>query len=83
MNTTHIEVVLLDWPKLPPEFLALSSNWTFLTSRFYCIAQTDIQRELTTGELETFEEIKEQDRIIDFCSRIVGMDSKLKRVDTY
>jgi len=39
--------------------------------RFYRIAQADIAGALTIELLEFFEQLKEQNRITDFCSRVV------------
>jgi hypothetical protein len=68
---THVEVVLLTWQKLPDELLSLSADWTLLECRFYRIAQADIEGELTLELLGFFERLKEENRITDFCSRVV------------
>ncbi len=67
----HVEVVLLSWQQLPDELLSLSANWMFLESRFYRIAQVDMAGVLTIEMLEFLEQLKEQHRIADFCSRVV------------
>ena len=68
---TFVEVVLLRWQKLPDEFLSLSANWTFTESRFYKIAQADMVNALTVEMLGLFEQLKKQNHITDFCSRVV------------
>jgi hypothetical protein len=68
---THVEVVLLNWQQLPLELLSLSSDWMFTDSRFYRIAQADIAGELTIDLLGLFEQLKEEHRIADSCSRVV------------
>ena len=70
---THVEVVLLTWQKLPNELLSLSSDWMFTDSRFYRIAQADIMGELTIDLLGLFEQLKDEHRIADSCSRVVVM----------
>jgi hypothetical protein len=67
----HVEVVLLSWQQLPDELLSLSANWIFLESRFYRIAQVDMAGVLTIEMLEFLEQLKEQHRIADVCSRVV------------
>lgn len=68
---TYVEVVLLSWQKLPDELLSLSANWLVLESRFYRIAQADIVSALTVEVLGLFEQLKGQNSITDFCSRVV------------
>jgi hypothetical protein len=68
---TYVEVVLLAWQELPEELLSLSTNWIFIDGRFYRIAQADIVGALTIELLGFFEQLKEENRIIDFCSRVV------------
>ena len=68
---THVEVVLLTWQQLPTELLSLSSDWMFTDSRFYRIAQADIAGELTIDLLGLFEQLKNEHRIADSCSRVV------------
>jgi hypothetical protein len=68
---TYVEVILLNWQKLPDELLSLSANWLFLESRFYRIAQADIVSALTVEVLGLFEQLKGQNSITDFCSRVV------------
>ena len=68
---THVEVVLLTWQHLPVELLSLSSDWMFTDSRFYRIAQADIAGELTIDLLGLFEQLKDEHRIADSCSRVV------------
>lgn len=72
---THVEVVLLSWQQLPDELLALSADWIVTESRFYRIAQADI----ATGTggfgiqlIRYFETLKTENRICDFCSRLVA-----------
>lgn len=68
---THVEVVLLTWQQLPVELLSLSGDWMFTDSRFYRIAQADIAGELTIDLLGLFEQLKDEHRIADSCSRVV------------
>jgi hypothetical protein len=68
---THVEVVLLTWQQLPVELLSLSSDWMFTDSRFYRIAQADIAGVLTIDLLGLFEQLKDEHRIADSCSRVV------------
>lgn len=68
---TYVEVVLLAWQELPEELLSLSVDWTVIECRFYRIAQADIVGALTIELLGFFEQLKEENRIIDFCSRVV------------
>jgi hypothetical protein len=68
---THIEVVLLTWQHLPEELLRLSAEWMFLEGRFYRIAQADLVGALTLELLGFFEKLKEEERITDFCSRMI------------
>jgi hypothetical protein len=68
---TYVEVVLLAWQELPDELLSLSTDWTVIECRFYRIAQADIVGALTIELLGFFEQLKAENRIIDFCSRVV------------
>ena len=68
---TYVEVVLLSWQKLPDELFSLSANWLFMESRFYRIAQADMGSSLTVKVLGVFEQLKKQNYITDFCSRVV------------
>src|SRR5215471_9057152 len=67
----YVEVVLLSWQKLPDELFSLSANWVFIESRFYRIAQADMDGALTVEVLGLFEQLKKQNYITDFCSRVV------------
>jgi|GEM_PF-1563071 len=67
----HVEVVLLTWQQLPDELINLSADWMFTESRFYRIAQADIVGVLNIGLIGLFEQLKAQNRITDFCSRVV------------
>ena len=67
----YVEVVLLSWQQLPEDLLSLSANWIFTESRFYKIAQADIVSALTVEMLGLFEQLKKQNYITDFCSRVV------------
>ena len=69
---TYVEVVLLRWQKLPDELFSLSANWMFLESRFYRIARADMMGALTIEVLGLFEQLKGQNSITDFCSRVVA-----------
>ena len=69
---TRVEVVLLSWQQLPEELLSLSANWMYLESRFYRIAQVDMEGVLTIEMLEFLEHLKEQNHIADFCSRVIA-----------
>jgi hypothetical protein len=71
---TYVEVVLLAWQELPEELLSLSADWTVIECRFYRIAQADIVGALTIELLGFFEQLKEESRIIDFCSRVVVVE---------
>jgi hypothetical protein len=71
MQITCIEVILLNWQKLPDELRSLSANWIFTESRFYRIAQADMVSTLTVEMLGHFEQLKKQNHITDFCSRVV------------
>ena len=74
MSSTHIaciEVILLSWQKLPDELRSLSTNWIFTESRFYRIAQADMDSSLTVEMLGLFEQLKKYNHITDFCSRVV------------
>ena len=68
---TYVEVVLLTWQQLPEELLSLCAEWNVMECRFYRIAQADIAGALTIELLEFFEQLKEEKRITDFCSRVV------------
>ena len=68
---TYVEVVLLTWQQLPQELLSLCAEWIVMECRFYRIAQADIAGALTIELLEFFEQLKEEHRITDFCSRVV------------
>lgn len=70
----HVEVVLLSWQQLPEELLSLSANWLYLESRFYRIAQVDMEGVLTIEMLEFLEHLKEQNQIADFCSRVIARE---------
>jgi hypothetical protein len=70
----HVEVVLLSWQQLPDELLSLSANWMYLESRFYRIAQVDMEGVLTIEMLEFLEQLKEQHQIADFCSRVIARE---------
>ena len=76
---THIEVVLLAWQQLPVELTRLNVHWTFLESRYYRIAQADIQEKLNISLLEFFEQLKREHDITDFCSRVVMVKSETYR----
>ncbi len=80
MQSTHIEVVLLTWQQLPDELTRLNAEWTFVESRFYRIAQTDIRESLNIGLLELFEQLKQENGIADFCSRIVLSKPELQKI---
>ncbi len=67
---THIEVVLLTWQQLPEELLSLSADWMVTECRFYRIAQADVAGTLTIELLGLFEQLKVENRITDFCSRV-------------
>lgn len=71
---TRVEVVLLSWQQLPEELLSLSANWMYLESRFYRIAQVDMEGVLTIEMLEFLEQLKEQHQIADFCSRVIARE---------
>lgn len=71
---TRVEVVLLSWQQLPVELLSLSANWVYLESRFYRIAQVDMEGVLTIEMLEFLEQLKEQHQIADFCSRVIARE---------
>jgi hypothetical protein len=68
---TYVEVILLSWQKLPDELISMSANWFFTESRFYRIAQADMGGALTLEMLGLFEQLKKQNHITDFCSRVV------------
>jgi hypothetical protein len=68
---TYVEVVLLSWQKLPDELFSLSANWMYLESRFYRIARADMVGALTIEVLGLFEQLKGQNDITDFCSRVI------------
>lgn len=70
-QTAYVEVILLSWQKLPEELFSLSANWIFTESRFYRIAQADMGSALTVETLGLFEQLKKQNCITDFCSRVV------------
>jgi hypothetical protein len=70
----HVEVVLLSWQQLPDELLSLSANWMYLESRFYRIAQVDMEGVLTIEMLEFLEQLKELHQIADFCSRVIARE---------
>ncbi len=67
----HVEVVLLTWQQLPDELITLNADWMFTESRFYRIAQVDIVGGLNIGLIGLFEQLKAENRITDFCSRVV------------
>ncbi|HLH61237.1 MAG TPA: hypothetical protein VKV20_06085 [Ktedonobacteraceae bacterium] len=77
---THIEVVLLTWQQLPGELLNLSSHWIFMDCRFYRIAQVDISGDLTIDLLGLFEQLKVENRITDFCGRVVATKQRDTRI---
>ena len=77
---THIEVVLLTWQQLPGELLDLSTHWIYVECRFYRIAQVDIAGDLTINLLELFGHLKEENRITDFCGRVLPMNQRNTRV---
>jgi hypothetical protein len=68
---THIEVVLLNWQPLPDALTRLHADWSFVESRFYRIAQADVVASLNVGLLELFEQLKLENDIADYCSRVV------------
>ena len=68
---THIEVVLLNWQPLPDALTRLHADWSFVESRFYRIAQADVIASLNVGLLELFEQLKLENDIADYCSRVV------------
>jgi len=82
---THVEVVLLTWQQLPEELFSLSTEWVFMECHFYRIAQADMESGLTLELLEFFEQLKEENRITDFCSRIVlaRQTDESKLLDSY
>jgi hypothetical protein len=69
----HVEVVLLTWQQLPDELIALSADWMFTESRFYRIAQADVVGELNIELIGLFEQLKAEQRISDFCTRMVAI----------
>ena len=77
---THIEVVLLTWQQLPDELLSLSAHWIFMECRFYRIAQVDIAGDLTIELLGLFGQLKEENRITDFCGRVVATKQRDTRI---
>jgi hypothetical protein len=68
---TRVEVILLVWQPLPDELLNLCADWMFTESRFFRIAQADILDGLSIRLIGLFEHLKQQNRITDFCSRVV------------
>src|SRR5260370_13103984 len=80
---TRVEVVLLSWQQLQEELLSLSANWMYLESRFYRIAQVDMEGVLTIEMLEFLEHLKEQNHIADFCSRVIAREqaASIKTID--
>jgi hypothetical protein len=68
---TYVEVILLTWQQFPEELLSLCAEWIVMECRFYRIAQADIAGALTIELLEFFEQLKAENRITDFCSRVV------------
>ena len=77
---THIEVVLLTWQQLPGELLTLSAHWIFVECRFYRIAQVDIAGDLTIELLGLFGQLKEENRITDFCGRVIATKQRDTRI---
>jgi hypothetical protein len=75
----HIEVVLLTWQQLPDELITLSADWLFTESRFYRIAQADIVGGLNIALIGLFEQLKAENRISDFCSRVVAITREAPR----
>ena len=75
----HVEVVLLNWQQLPDELITLSADWVFTDSRFYRIAQADILGRLTMQLILLFERLKAENRISDFCSRVVAITQEITR----
>ena len=75
----HVEVVLLTWQQLPDELITLSADWVFTESRFYRIAQADIMGGLTIQLILLFEQLKAENRISDFCSRMVAITQEASR----
>jgi hypothetical protein len=75
----HVEVVLLTWQQLPDELFTLSGDWVFTDSRFYRIAQADIVGGLTMQLILLFEQLKAENRISDFCSRVVAITQETTR----
>lgn len=73
---THIEVVLLTWQQLPSELVSLSGHWIFVDCRFYRIAQVDMTGDLTIELLGLFEQLKEENRITDFCGRVIPIKQR-------
>jgi len=58
-------------------------RWIVMECRFYRIAQADIAGALTIELLEFFEQLKEQNRITDFCSRVCLQGKPRKAVYGY
>ncbi len=71
IQLARVEVVLLTWQQLPDELINLSADWMFTESRFYRIAQADIMDGLNIELIGLFEQLKAENRITDFCSRVV------------
>ena len=71
IQLARVEVVLLTWQQLPDELINLSADWMFTESRFYRIAQADIMDGLNLELIGLFEQLKAENRITDFCSRVV------------
>ena len=76
----HVEVVLLTWQQLPDELIALNADWMFTESRFYRIAQADVVGELNIGLIGLFEHLKAENRISDFCTRMVAIKQSAHHV---
>ncbi len=80
IQLTHFEVVLLTWQQLPGELLNLSAHWIYVECRFYRIAQVDIAGDLNIELLGLFGQLKEENRITDFCGRVVPVKQRNTRI---
>jgi hypothetical protein len=66
-----IEVVLTNDQRLPRAFYDLGERWTYLQSFIFRIARLSINEQIPGDMIETFDLLKVQGRIIDYCMKFL------------
>ncbi len=68
----HIEVVMTNAQRLPQAFYMVGEHWTYLQSFIFRIARLSSNKQITQAQVEVFDELREQARIIDYCIKVIA-----------